>query len=174
MTFVIGGLWHGASWMFVIWGALHGAALVIHRAWKAMGGRLPRPLAWLTTFLFVNTAWVFFRATSMEDAMRVLRGMMDLPGALAKTSADIPTAGFAWGGWSIDLWLQWLPAAMVAQLPYLGAIIAGTIVLTRPNASRLMELRIGWRLTIGCALLMAVAIHAMLASTSTVFLYFNF
>lgn len=174
VTFVIGGLWHGASWMFVIWGALHGAALVIHRAWKAMGGRLPRPLAWLLTFLFVNVAWVFFRATSLESAMRVLRGMLDLPGALAKTAIDIPTAGFAWGGWSIDLWLQWLPAAMVVQLPYLAAIVAAALVLTQPNAARLLTVRIGWRLVLACGALMAIAIYAMLASTSTVFLYFNF
>ncbi|WP_374639314.1 MBOAT family protein [Hydrogenophaga sp.] len=174
ITFVIGGLWHGASWMFVIWGALHGAALVIHRAWKAMGGRLPKSLAWLVTFLFVNVAWVFFRANSLEDAMRVLRGMVDLPGTLALTTADIPTAGFAWGGWSIDWWLQWLPPAMVAQLPYIAAIAAAAVLLTQPNASRLMAVRVGWRLTVGCALLMAVGVYAMLASTSTVFLYFNF
>jgi alginate O-acetyltransferase complex protein AlgI len=174
ITFVIGGLWHGASWMFVIWGALHGLALVIHRGWKSLGMRMPKALAWLTTFLFVNTAWVFFRATTLDDAMRVLRGMVDVRSTWAKTAADIPTAGFAWGGWSIDLWLRWLPAAAVAQLPYIAAITAATWVLTQPNAARLMTARIDWRTTVACAMLMAVGLYAMLASTSTVFLYFNF
>lgn len=173
-TFLIGGLWHGASWMFVLWGALHGAALVVHRAWKSMGLSMPRPLAWLTTFLFVNMAWVFFRAKSMDDAMRVLQGMLSLPDTLAITAADIPTAGFAWGGWSIDLWLRWLPPAMVAQLPYLAAIGLTAIVLTGPNATRLLNAKTGWRLAVVCALMMGSAAYAMLASTSTVFLYFNF
>jgi len=174
ITFLIGGLWHGASWMFVTWGALHGGALVIHRAWKTLGLRMPRALALLTTFLFVNTAWVFFRAGTMDDAMRVLRGMVALPETLAKTPLDIPTTGFAWGGWSIDLWLQWLPAAMVAQLPYLAALSATTIVLTRPNAARLMDAPTGWLQTVACAGVLGVSVYAMLGSTSTVFLYFNF
>jgi len=63
-TFVLGGLWHGASWMFVIWGALHGAALVVHRIWRRLGLRMPTPLAWLLTFCFVNITWIFFRAMS--------------------------------------------------------------------------------------------------------------
>ena len=174
ITFVIGGLWHGASWMFVIWGALHGGALMVHRAWNALGLRMPRMLAWLTTFLFVNMAWVFFRANTLDDALRVLRGMVDLPGTLAKTAADIPTAGFAWGGWSIDLWLQWLPAAMVAQLPNLVAIAAVFVLLFRPNAARLMDVRIGWTTTVACSVLLGVAFVATMASTSSVFLYFNF
>lgn len=174
VTFLIGGLWHGAGWMFVAWGALHGAALVVHRTWKNAGLRLPDPVAWLTTFLFVSVAWVFFRATSMEDALRVLRGMVDLPGALAKVTASIPTEGFAWGGWSVDLWLDWLPPAMVAQLPYLAALLAVAPLLAGPNASRLLSVRIGWGLTSACALLMVVAVCTMLMATSTVFLYFNF
>ncbi|MCU0762307.1 MAG: MBOAT family protein [Hydrogenophaga sp.] len=174
LTFLIGGLWHGAGWMFVAWGALHGAALVVHRTWKNAGLRLPSSLAWLLTFLFVNVAWVFFRATSLDDALRVLRGMVDLPGALGKTAASIPTEGFAWGGWSVDLWLQWLPAAMVAQLPCLAALLGSAVLLAAPNSGRLLTAAVGWKLNTACAALMVVAVSAMLASTSTVFLYFNF
>ncbi|MGE4294194.1 MAG: MBOAT family protein [Campylobacterales bacterium] len=74
-TFLIGGLWHGASWMFVIWGAMHGAAIVIHRIWQELGFRMWGWLGWLITFNFINVTWVFFRAEEMEDAWRVLRGM---------------------------------------------------------------------------------------------------
>jgi D-alanyl-lipoteichoic acid acyltransferase DltB (MBOAT superfamily) len=77
-TFVLGGLWHGASWMFVIWGALHGVALAIHRAWHSLGLRMPQAVAWLLTFNFINVTWVFFRAKSLDDALRIMRGMVDI------------------------------------------------------------------------------------------------
>lgn len=174
LTFVIGGLWHGASWMFVIWGALHGAALVLHRLWQATGLRLQRWLAWLLTFLFVNGAWVFFRAPSLDSAWRVLRGMADWRGALGPAAADLPTAAFAWGGWSVDLWLRWLPPALVAQLPQYAALAAAAFVLTRGHAGRLMDAPPRWHTTLACAVLLGVAFYATLVSTSTVFLYFNF
>lgn len=66
LTFLLGGLWHGAAWTFVLWGALHGAALVVHRVWSKTGLVLPRILGWFLTFCFVNLAWVVFRAPSME------------------------------------------------------------------------------------------------------------
>lgn len=75
LTFLIGGLWHGAGWTFVFWGALHGGALVVHRVWQRLGMRLPKALAWLITFNFVNLAWVFFRADSWANAMALLKAM---------------------------------------------------------------------------------------------------
>jgi D-alanyl-lipoteichoic acid acyltransferase DltB (MBOAT superfamily) len=81
-TFLIGGLWHGAGWNFVLWGALHGAALGVHRWWSGRGYALPNPLAWLLTFEFYNFTLVFFRALSMDDAFKVLRGMAGLSGVM--------------------------------------------------------------------------------------------
>ncbi len=81
-TFVIGGLWHGAGWTFVFWGFLHGMALVIHRAWKALGFTMNSILAWFITFNFVNIAWVFFRAKEWEDAIKVLKGMFGFSGVV--------------------------------------------------------------------------------------------
>lgn len=78
ITFILGGLWHGASWMFIIWGALHGSALIMHRLWQSIGIHMPRILAWFITFNFINITWVFFRATNMDSAMKVLRGMADI------------------------------------------------------------------------------------------------
>lgn len=77
VTFLIGGLWHGAGWTFIFWGFLHGAALVIHRIWMRLNIRMPKLLAWFITFQFVNASWVFFRATNWSDAIKVLRGMVN-------------------------------------------------------------------------------------------------
>ncbi len=76
ITFILGGLWHGAGWTFVFWGSLHGVALVIHRLWKSFGFTMHRYLAWFITFNFVNIAWVFFRAKEWSEAKKVLWGMV--------------------------------------------------------------------------------------------------
>ena len=76
ITFLVSGLWHGASWLFVLWGAIHGAALVIQRIWsKVLHCRMPSLPAKLLTFLFVCAAWVLFRAENMKQACHVYRGM---------------------------------------------------------------------------------------------------
>ncbi len=67
VTFLLGGLWHGAAWTFVIWGAMHGLALVLHRLWSQVWQRsMPAWLGWMLTFAFVNFAWIVFRAPNME------------------------------------------------------------------------------------------------------------
>jgi alginate O-acetyltransferase complex protein AlgI len=75
ITFFIVGLWHGAGWTFVLWGCMHGAALVIHRLWKRSGYSMPVWIAWFLTFSFVNVGWIFFRAKTFSDALKVLKGM---------------------------------------------------------------------------------------------------
>jgi len=83
ITMLLGGLWHGAAWTYLAWGALHGAALCVERALGAArvasGARAPGPLASLarmaTVFLVVHVAWVFFRARTFESALVLLRDM---------------------------------------------------------------------------------------------------
>jgi alginate O-acetyltransferase complex protein AlgI len=84
VTMVLGGLWHGAAWTFVAWGALHGAYLCINHAWNhfapPVAPRLARSAnlaAFLLTFLSVVVAWVFFRADSMASALSILAKMAD-------------------------------------------------------------------------------------------------
>src|SRR3984893_3501466 len=84
ITMVLGGLWHGAAWTFVAWGALHGIYLCSNHAWNNFGPTVsPRfaPLAntaaFILTFLSVVVAWVFFRADSMLSAIYVLSKMAD-------------------------------------------------------------------------------------------------
>jgi alginate O-acetyltransferase complex protein AlgI len=85
-TFFIGGLWHGAGWTFVFWGALHGVAIVFNRIWNQLGFRLNYVVGWFITFNFVNIAWVFFRAKEWEDAINVLKGMLGVNGIEVSTS----------------------------------------------------------------------------------------
>lgn len=80
ITFLIAGVWHGAGWTFIFWGLLHGMALVAHRIWKQFTNKMPRVIAWFITFNFINMAWVFFRANSWDDAIKVMNGMLGLSG----------------------------------------------------------------------------------------------
>ncbi|CAM2929209.1 MBOAT family O-acyltransferase [Paenibacillus sediminis] len=80
LTFLIGGLWHGAGWTFLIWGFMHGAALIVHRIWGKAQITMPKLLAWFLTFMFVNITWVFFRAGSWPQAVRILKGMFGVSG----------------------------------------------------------------------------------------------
>lgn len=80
ITFLLGGLWHGAGWTFIFWGFLHALALIIHRLWQKLNFKLNKILAWFITFNFVNIAWIFFRANEWQDATRILGGMVGLYG----------------------------------------------------------------------------------------------
>ena len=80
ITFTLGGLWHGISWTFLIWGVLHGLALGVVFAWKRFR-KIPSPFWWakllrgLVTFHFVCFTWIFFRAASLENALAILRSL---------------------------------------------------------------------------------------------------
>lgn len=74
-TMVIGGLWHGAGWTFIVWGGLHGGLLAANHLWRRTGITLNMYLGWVVTLLFVIIGWVFFRADSVESAVRILNGM---------------------------------------------------------------------------------------------------
>ena len=77
---VLGGIWHGAAWKFVLWGTLHGGGLAIERALGLAGRHAPRSragkiIATLIVFHFVCLAWIFFRAESMPSALALLEGL---------------------------------------------------------------------------------------------------
>jgi len=77
LTMLLGGLWHGASWTFLLWGGIHGTALSAER-WgreRLPAFRLPAWAAWLVTFHVVCVAWVFFRAPDLGTAFDVLGGL---------------------------------------------------------------------------------------------------
>lgn len=105
ITMVLGGLWHGAGWTFVAWGALHGAYLIINHGWTRWRSRylagfhLPAPigkcLAWSLTFAAIVVGWVFFRATTFDAALAILSGMAGLNG-VAIPSAIAARLGDLW------------------------------------------------------------------------------
>lgn len=107
VVFLVSGLWHGAGWTFVIWGALHGA-YVVSDAWMRSRGwtwpsRAPRPLKVGVTFVLVGVAWVFFRANRLDDALYVFTHALTLD-----LSADL-SAPFTGGllGASAEFALSW-------------------------------------------------------------------
>lgn len=77
IVFLISGLWHGAGWTFIIWGGLHGIAILIHRLWRQSGRIMNKWIGWIITFNFVNIFWIFFRAKNLQGAKKVLEGMMN-------------------------------------------------------------------------------------------------
>ena len=87
ITMLIGGLWHGAAWTFVVWGGLHGTYLIVERfgrSWRQRLGLGPLPMSWLWSrlivFNLVCLAWVFFRADSMTTAFTLLDRLVTAPG----------------------------------------------------------------------------------------------
>jgi len=177
VTFVLGGLWHGASWMFVIWGALHGGAAVVYRLWSGLGLRMPDWLAWLLTFNFVNVAWVFFRDTDLDAAMRILGGVAGLqgvvlPASLAGLLAPLGGLGMEFGVWMDPV--HW-PASSIAAA---AAALVGVLVL--PNSNCLGRDGV-WRTRMASpawagavAVLFTFAVVKVAISVDVEFLYFNF
>ena len=85
----LGGLWHGANWTFVMWGTLHGFALILNHFWNWLrkpygdeGSSLSKWSGRVIVFLFLVVTWVFFRAESIGDAMNILSGMIGLNGVV--------------------------------------------------------------------------------------------
>lgn len=77
LTMLIGGLWHGAAWKFVFWGAMHGAGLAIHKACRPVLSRIPdtwpvKAVSWTITILYVSLLWVFFRAADWHDSWLII------------------------------------------------------------------------------------------------------
>jgi alginate O-acetyltransferase complex protein AlgI len=110
ITMLLGGLWHGAAWTFVVWGALHGAYLCVNHAWNNYGpsvaprfARGANAAAFVLTFVSVVVAWVFFRADSISSATFVLSRMADPTnivfgrGEMANAMFIAVYAAIAWG-----------------------------------------------------------------------------
>ncbi|WCK55551.1 MBOAT family protein [Aneurinibacillus sp. Ricciae_BoGa-3] len=154
ITMLLGGLWHGAGWTFVIWGALHGLYLMINHGWRTFKRPLPRPIGWLVTFVFVVIAWVFFRAQSLGDAWAILQAMFGM-GHGAGSALPVLTA----------------LANRTAIMVDLAALLLWVVLL--PNTMELAQrFKPNWRwaLALGC-----VAFYSLLELRKvSEFLYFQF
>ena len=152
LTMLLGGLWHGANWTFMLWGAYHGLLLALERLLgkRGLAGSLPRPLQMAFTFVLVMFGWVFFRAPTLAEAGRMFAGL----------------AGF--NGWGT----AW-PIAGSGAMNW--GVLALGLGLTF-GARNTWEIR--WRpsLWLAAALLAlcALCVATFLVNTSSPFLYFQF
>ncbi len=163
ITMLLGGLWHGAGWTFVVWGGLHGLALAGNHLWRRAGLAMPVALAWLITFLFVMAAFVIFRAETLSSAAHVLAAM---------AGAD----GFSWrmrlveSGWRPPLFgsifneaLMWLAVAMAFAL--IGPT-SQVVVRTR--------LKPRWWIAVALAVVLSYLIVELGGEGGAEFVYFQF
>lgn len=169
ITFIIGGLWHGASWMFVLWGASHGIALIVHRAWQKLHRPLPLWAAVFITFNFVNLSWVLFRAEDLDSAFAIYSGMLgfngiELPSFLAGVLHSLSPLGVSFGGWI---------SAIDGDLTTLLWMLFAFILCACPNSEQLAQ---RWQLSVRYALMTGVLLTISVGAFERLspFLYFNF
>jgi alginate O-acetyltransferase complex protein AlgI len=131
VTMALCGLWHGPSWTFVLWGTLHGCALVIVSLWRRYGWRMPSLLGWAMTVAFALLTCVIFRASSLEAAGRIYQGLAILPdlGSVIRAAPIIVAALCAFllpASQDIVAWLNERPRKVIAAA--LGFVILAVLV----------------------------------------------
>lgn len=140
ITMLLGGLWHGAGWTFLIWGGLHGVYLVINHSWIALKQRMNWTGktfgAGVITFIAVVIGWVFFRATNFTTAIDMLQGMAGLNG-MSMRHAD---TGLALAMKNMGVQLSGLmPLTDLNPGNALSIIILGMIIVFKmPNLQQIM------------------------------------
>lgn len=157
VTMLLGGLWHGASWTFVIWGGLHGLFLMVERVVKqirpvrALAKKIPPILLAGVTFLLVCIAWVFFRAHTLEKAHDVLAAMMGFQNQGTSSLRDYEIA---------------------KSVGVIGLILA-THWMNRDVSLEQLAAKIPWWLCSAALACMLIAI-ATLSGEDRAFIYFQF
>jgi alginate O-acetyltransferase complex protein AlgI len=148
ITMLIGGLWHGANWTFVIWGAYHGALLVGYHALGEKFQWIPAAPARLLTFLLIVVGWVFFRATDLHMAADLLHRMF----TYVPSNLPSETALFA-----------------------LLIVVAGSLARWAPNAFEFHHERVvTYPRALAIAVVLGVAVAMIAGSRESPFLYFQF
>ncbi len=200
-TMVLGGLWHGAGWTFVVWGAMHGVFLVLNHAWQTATAQLrvrmhpsvTRFLSVSLTFVCVVLAWVYFRAPDIASANHIVLGMAGangtaIPdaignrlGALGPLLQDLGIGTFMGGGAAfVEAWMWILGSAAIAFcLPNTQEIMNryDPALRERYDASdALPRLYVAWRPgprhAVATGLLLCAGLLAL--GRPTTFLYFQF
>ncbi len=159
MVFFIGGLWHGAGWLFAIWGAMHGVGIAVHSVWKKLGFSMNKYAGWALTLLFWTVSMVFFRAPTLQDARNMLGHMFSLSGFIWPS---LQKRGLVFDGrvWDDGLWIVLLMAAALG------------LTLWR-NSNEIAEKFRFNRLTACLLALLLLAVVGNLTKISE-FLYFQF
>lgn len=171
IVFLVSGFWHGAGWTFLVWGGLHGLAQIVERMWGKQRMALPKSVQWILTFLFVNLAWVFFRAPDLASAM-------ELFSAAVSGGWGLPLEALAVGVLDSEVTaIETMLPALEAALPgfvLTGLLVSGLVVSLWPkNTIQAME---EFRPSVGtaaiCGALLAYA--ALSFSSVATFIYSNF
>lgn len=124
IVMLLGGLWHGAAWTFVVWGGLHGVYLIMNHAWQRAGLYMPRVIGWIVTFVAVVVGWVFFRAPDIPTAVVMLKGMAGQQGAWVPLGVLDWLDLLSWSDWSgetlvsIDFIAAWIVIAIAAVVAF--------------------------------------------------------
>lgn len=178
-TMVLGGLWHGASWSFVLWGTLHGLYLVVQQLWArwvrppgqpgsiaapSAGSRAGRLLSWAVTMLAVVVAWVLFRATTLEGATTVYAAM------LALDAADTASALWNAGLRANTGWLLVGVFTVVALWPRNSNVLGLDLRRWVEVGTSRMALAVGAAGTLVCLLILLNNTRGVAGA----FIYFNF
>ncbi len=171
LVFLISGLWHGAGWTFIFWGLLHGFAMVINRYWQTFGIKMPMLIAWFITFNFINVAWVFFRAETWADAIKVLRGMLGLNG-VTLPNGGILSAISSLSNIEFEISKFFVNNSEIDKSIYL-ILITFIIVVFAKNSVELRD-RFKPNLLSGAAIIIMVVYTILNMSKISEFLYFNF
>jgi alginate O-acetyltransferase complex protein AlgI len=194
LTMLLGGLWHGAGWTYVVWGGLHGLYLVIHQVWQGLMTRLGWKTgtayavgARLLTFAAVAFAWIFFRAWDFATAADIIGGMFGSHGVSLPSAARLFDGAFRAVGWSPRYdGIQWVDASGLFVL-----VLAMVLAWFAPNTQELFcrfepclepmtgrdtRSRLYWTPTATWAITIALLFCACLLSLHrpSEFLYFQF
>ncbi len=173
IVFLVSGLWHGANYTFILWGALHGAAVVISRLAGTPKKRPWKFLSWLITFVFINLSWVLFRADTLQDVGRFFAALGNWQGLTG-------SATYSWFAPYYTTTLSFLVGKLHIASRYMAYIMAVPwmlvafyfSVLAKNTNERLARFRpTAWR----AALCIGLFVWSVLAlSNVSRFLYFNF
>jgi len=190
LTMLLGGLWHGAAWTFVIWGGLHGMYLMANHGWRhlkekqlaGMSGlfaSVPYGIAsWLITMSAVVVAWVFFRATSVEIAASIVKGMFGANGLgdiasygrcdYIQACVDAPAVG------------GMRQLGITAALMFIAVFLPNSIAIAKTVSTRFHDnvgVSLSWRTAFVVGALLPVCVFAVLLTSArgvSEFIYFNF
>ncbi len=164
----LSGIWHGAGFGFIIWGSLHGVAMVIHRVysgfveqWRFRESRIYKIFCWFLTFNFVNLSWIFFRSENLSGAINLLKGMFGVVWVeLPEKATRIPRLLEGIGGRNDTVFF---------------VVISFIIVLFCSNSIQKLEtFRLDFKNMIIAALCLYIALFTMAVTPYVEFIYFNF
>jgi D-alanyl-lipoteichoic acid acyltransferase DltB (MBOAT superfamily) len=167
-VFTLIGLWHGGAWTFIALGVVHAIAMTTHRFWKeSVKISIPAPIGWLLTFIFVNSAWILFRSTSITQALSLYASMLGLHGLGKQTLLFAAHERYVVAKTHLPL------PDLFAREVVIWILIFLFVVLVFEN-SNVLKKRFSTTFFYGGVTLLLYAFGTMSLSGFSEFLYFNF